>query len=86
MNGEAINGCQAHKPETRINDYVRQGGHIDLYRLSPVDQLSQRESSLLTRILLQHFVGRKVTYDFGGALLSGTRLFKHTRLLPGADL
>jgi hypothetical protein len=86
VHGEIMTGCQAHKPETRIDDYVQQGGCIDLYRLSPVDQLSQRESALLTRILLRHFVGRRVTYDFGGALLSGTRLFKHTRLLPGADL
>ena len=41
---------------------------------------------LLSRILIRHFVGRSVTYDMGGALLSGTRLFKHTRLLPSADL
>jgi len=31
-----INGCQAHHPETRIADYVADGGRIDLYRLSPI--------------------------------------------------
>lgn len=35
---------------------------------------------------MRHFIGKEVTYDLGGALLSGTRLFKRTRLLPSADL
>ena len=83
---EKVAGCQVHPVETRINDYVTAGGHVDLYRLSPVDRLSKIESNLLSRILIRHFVGRNVTYDVGGALLSGTRLFKHTRLLPSADL
>jgi hypothetical protein len=86
VHGERIAGCQVHEPELRINDYLASGGHVDLYRLSPVDRLSSIESLLLSRILIRHFVGRNVTYDIGGALLSGTRLFKHTRLLPSADL
>jgi hypothetical protein len=81
-----VSGCQAHLPEMRIQDYVRSGGRVDLYRLSPVDRLSTAESQLLTRILVRHMIGREVGYDLGGALLSGTRLFKRTRLLPGADL
>ena len=81
-----VTGCQVHPAELRIQDYVSSGGHVDLYRLSPVDRLSSAESLLLSRILIRHFVGRSVTYDMGGALLSGTRLFKHTRLLPSADL
>jgi hypothetical protein len=84
--GEKISGVQAHLPEERIDDYVSHGGHVDLYRLSPIDRLSKTESQLLTRILVRHFIGRRVTYDTGGALLSGTRIFKRTRLLPGADL
>lgn len=79
-------GVQAHRPEQRIRDYIEGGGRVDLYRLSPVDQLSSLESRLLTRILITHFVAQAVAYDTGGALLSGTRLFKHTRLLPRADL
>jgi len=81
-----ITGCQAHLPEIRIHDYVTGGGHVDLYRLAPIEKLSRAESELLTRILVRHFIGKQVTYDLGGALLSGTRLFKRTRLLPSADL
>jgi hypothetical protein len=81
-----INGCQAHLPEIRIHDYVKAGGRVDLYRLSPIEKLSADESHLLTHILVRHFIGQQVTYDLGGALISGTRLFKLTRLLPSADL
>ena len=84
--GVPTSGVQAHLPESRIGDYVSGGGRVDLYRLSPVDRLSEEESQLLTRILVKHFIGRQVGYDTGGALLSGTRLFKRTRLLPKADL
>ena len=84
--GRPISGVQAHLPEMRIDDYVQAGGRVDVYRLSPVDRLSQPESELLTRILVRHFIGQQATYDLGGALLSGTRLFKRTRLLPAADL
>lgn len=86
VRGTRVAGCQVHPAELRIQDYVSSGGHVDLYRLSPVDKLSSAESLLLSRILIRHFVGRSVTYDVGGALLSGTRLFRHTRLLPSADL
>lgn len=84
--GHHLNGCQAHLPEERIQDYVRAGGRVDVYRLSPIEKLSQSESELLTTILVRHFIGRQINYDIGGALLSGTRLFKRTRLLPAADL
>ncbi|MCA9066357.1 MAG: hypothetical protein KDA96_24990 [Planctomycetaceae bacterium] len=84
--GYRVHGCQAHLPETRIHDYISNGGRVDLYRLSPIEKLSQSESGLLTTILVRHFIGQQVTYDLGGALLSGTRLFKRTRLLPKADL
>lgn len=84
--GFKIDGVQAHLPELRIHDYVNAGGRVDVYRLSPVDRLSQVESELLSKILVSHFIGQRVTYDLGGALLSGTRLFKRTRLLPAADL
>ncbi len=84
--GRPVKGVQAHLPELRIQDYVNEGGHVDLYRLSPIDRLVDEESDLLSRILVKHFIGKEVTYDMGGALLSGTRLFKRTRLLPHADL
>lgn len=84
--GYQVDGVQGHLPEMRIHDYVAAGGRVDLYRLSAVDRLSKAESELLSKILVRHFIGQRVTYDFGGALLSGTRLFKRTRLLPAADL
>ena len=84
--GYQLDGCQAHLPEERIRDYAAAGGRVDLYRLSPIDRLSAPESELLTKILVKHFIGQRVTYDLGGALLSGTRLFKRTQLLPQADL
>ncbi len=84
--GRRISGVQAHLPELRIQDYIHQGGRVDLYRLFPIDRLGKKESQLLSRILIRHFIGKEVTYDMGGALLSGTRLFKQTRLLPRADL
>jgi len=84
--GFPVDGMQAHLPELRIHDYVKAGGHVDVYRLSPVDRLSRRESTMLSKILVRHFIGKRVGYDLGGALLSGTRLFKRTRFLPAADL
>ncbi len=84
--GYQLDGCQAHLPEERIRDYVAAGGRVDIYRLSPIDRLSEPESELLAKILVKHFIGQRVTYDLGGALLSGTRLFKRTQLLPQADL
>lgn len=80
------NGAQAHLPEERIGDYVESGGRVDLYRLSPIDRLSRLDSELLSRILVRHFVGKLVSYDTGGAILSGTRILKYARFLPGADL
>ncbi len=86
IRGESVIGCQAHLPESRLYDYCSSGGRVDIYRLAPIERLSSAESRLLTKILVRHFIGRQVTYDMGGALLSGTRLFKRTRLLPSADL
>lgn len=84
--GYPLSGVQAHLPDNRVRDYVDAGGRVDVYRLSGIDKLSQEESQLLARILIKHFIGRRVRYDTGGALLSGTRLFKRTRLFPKADL
>lgn len=84
--GYPVSGVQSHLPEDRIRDYVEDGGRVDVYRLTGIDRLSQSESEMLSRILIRHFLGRLITYDTGGALLSGTRLFKRTRLFPRADL
>jgi len=73
-------GCQLHRPDDRLEDYVRFGGHVDLYRLTPIDSLSEPETTLLNRILLEHFVACGVGYDYGGAAISGTRVLKLSRL------
>lgn len=78
-----VRGVQAHDPAIRINGY---NGRVDLYRLVPIWRLDQGESELLTQILVEHFVRKGVAYDTGGALLSGTRVFKLTRLFPAAAL
>lgn len=81
VQGLHARGVQAHLPEYRVHDYVARGGRVDLYRLSPIDALSKAEAALLTEILFQHFLGRGVNYDTGGALISGTRVLKRARLL-----
>lgn len=83
INGRKISGVQAHRPEDRLADYTASGGWVDLYRLTPIESLSTSESRFLTWILMEHFMG--VSYDTTGALISGSRVLKHTRLIPGAD-
>lgn len=84
--GEVVQGVQAHHPRDRIEDYVAWGGRVDWYRLVEVDALSTAESRLLSRILIDRFLRSRASYDYIGALLSGTRAFQLTRLFPGADL
>lgn len=79
-------GVQMHLPLDRINDYVANGGSVDLYRLTDINRLTQDESELLTTILVRHFVDSRKTYDMRGAALSGMRRLKATRCFPGADL
>ncbi|MEZ6066020.1 MAG: hypothetical protein R3B90_10000 [Planctomycetaceae bacterium] len=84
--GVPVSGVQAHRPADRLVDYLREGGRVDVYRLADIDRLSTTETRLLRRILLQHFIGRRIRYDVRGAALSGTRFLHWTRLFPGADL
>lgn len=86
VRGERVSGCQAHEPHVRIQDYLQSGGTIAVYRLTGINQLDEAERQLLRRILFQHFLWTPVGYDFGGAILSGTRAIRWLGLLPGADL
>lgn len=86
VRGRPVSGVQVHRPHTRIADYERSGGRVDIYRLADIQRLSSAESRLLTRILIDHFVRRAVSYDLGGAMLSGTRVFQLTRCFPSASL
>lgn len=86
IRGTPVSGAQAHRPRDRVQDYLEHGGHVDLYRLTPINRLEQAESQLLSRMLIDHFVMRNSRYDLEGAILSGTRAFQLTRLFPGANL
>ncbi|MCA8995525.1 MAG: hypothetical protein KDA80_01000 [Planctomycetaceae bacterium] len=86
IQGKRVEGAQAHFPVDRIAEYTENGGFVDIYRLTPVNALSQEERRLLSLILLQHFVGAGLHYDIRGAVLSGTRAFQASRLFPGANL
>lgn len=86
IHGRSVAGAQAHRPQDRIRDYVACGGHVDVYRLTAVNRLSAAEAQLLSNILVEHFVRAGVTYDYSGAVLSGTRVFQWSRFFPGADL
>lgn len=83
---QRVSGCQAHAPETRIQDYIQAGGRVELYRLTDINQLNREEQLLLRGILFRHFLSDPVGYDVGGAILSGTRAIRWLGLLPGADL
>lgn len=86
VRGEVVSGCQAHEPHDRIQDYLSSGGSVAVYRLTGINQLDESERQLLRHILFQHFLWTQVKYDFGGAILSGTRAIRWLGLLPGADL
>ena len=84
--GEPVEGAQSHRPRDRIREYVQSDGKVDIYRLTPINRLSNLESELLSAILIDHFVKAGKLYDMRGALLSGTRTFQLSRLFPGANL
>jgi len=86
IGGERVRGCQAHYPGQRIAEYTSEGGHVDHYRLTKIFELSGDESELMSHVLIRHFVLKSTGYDMGHVLLAGTRLFKASRLFPGADL
>lgn len=80
LTGRPCAGVQAHEPDERVNTYR---GRVARLRLAPAWQLNRYEADLLQR-MLQHVHG--ISYDLRGALLSGTRLFKWTDLMPYPDL
>lgn len=86
IQGKRVDGAQAHRTADRIEDYVAGGGFVDIYRLTPINSLSNSERHLLSRILIEHFVRSALPYDLQGAALSGTRLFQRSRLFPSANL
>lgn len=84
--GRSVRGVQVHSPFARIDEYVGAGGFVDVYRLSDIDQLTKEECDLLQKIVFKHFLPNEVDYDTIGAIISGTRVLKMTRLLPSDAL
>jgi hypothetical protein len=80
LTGRSCAGVQAHDPAERVQSY---NGRVARLRLAPAWRLNRYEADLLGQ-MLQHVHG--VQYDLPGALLSGTRLFKWTSLMPYPDL
>lgn len=76
INKERFAGVQAHRPGERLGEYLATGGRVDVYRLSAIDTLTEAESEHLKRILIDRFVKKRLTYDYGGALISGTRIVR----------
>lgn len=76
-----VRGVQVHPPEGRIRDYVDRGGRVVVFRLSPIDTLTAEEGAMITQ-MIRGFVSVQATYDTIGALISGTRIFKRTRIVP----
>ena len=80
LTGKRLAGVQAHDPASRIEGYL---GQVALLRLTRAWRLNLSEVGLLHNWLM-HVASEP--YDLPGALLSGTRLFKWTALMPYPDL
>jgi len=80
ITGRATRGVQAHGPAERIASYP---GTVRRLRLMRVWRLSAAEIDLLHDWLMRV---ASEPYDLRGALLSGTRFFKWTALMPYPDL
>lgn len=85
VNGSLASGIQCQRPFLRVWDYTHRGGRVDVYRLTRWNQLDRSEAFQLSELLLR-MTREHLTYDTGGALLSGTRVFQFSRLFPAADL
>ena len=80
ISGRRVQGVQAHDPASRIGSYR---GRVKRLGLAGGWRLSGHEIGLMHDWLM-HLTSQP--YDLRGALLSGTRLFKWTSLMPYPDL
>lgn len=86
ISGRYIYGVQARIPKRRIEETVKSGGRVELYRLAPIDKLRLGESSLLDRLVVENLIGKPVPYDIPGAIVSVLSSLKLVRLGLVADL
>lgn len=80
--GRAVSGCQLHDPADRVDDYKSVGGRVVRYTLADVWRFSGAEQRQLGDIYKRHFVAVGKGYDYGGAAISGTRLWKWLPVVP----
>jgi hypothetical protein len=80
LTGKRRVGVQTHDPDERLAAYAGTAARL---RPAPAWRFNRYETDLLAR-MLRHLHG--ADYDLAGALLSGTRLFKWTSLMPYPDL
>jgi hypothetical protein len=80
LTGRPIQGVQAHDPARRIATYR---GAVARLRLTRAWRLNVHEIALLHEWLMGV---ASEPYDLRGALISGTRLFKWSALMPYPDL
>lgn len=76
VTGEDWDGVQAHEISQRVRDYR---GRVKVWRLVDQWTLCDSEAALLSEILTKYWIG--VPYDEGGAMLSGTSVWKWTSLM-----
>ena len=76
---QTVQGVQCHEIGDRVFDYVDRGGKVEVYRLVDISQLDPVDEEFLSEMLLSYCGDGKReprTYDTGGALLSGSRVWK----------
>ena len=75
VRGRRVSGCQVHPIADRAADYLRSGGAVEVYRLTPINVLTHEAALDLARDL-RWFVDAEFEYDAASAVFSGTRILK----------
>jgi hypothetical protein len=77
VSGRQTRGAQCHPIEARVGDYLDSGGRVAVYRLVDDDALNDTDR-LRLEFMLANYCRRGLSYDYRGAVLSGTRVFQAT--------
>lgn len=81
---ERVSGVQVHAIADRVDDYLRAGGRVQVYRLTRFDTLGGKEvhdlRNFLCDCLNDEDLQKPLGYDLEGAVLSGTKILR--TLLP----
>lgn len=80
--GHAVSGVQVHSVGLRAQDYLQQG-RVDLYRLTPINELSSDQVGAMRFDLISWFIRKGISYDAAFAVFSGARLIRTIDKLTG---